>query len=639
MKKFFTTVLASALGTFFAISLSIILFSALIISTIMFTGNQIKNNLTQPRNQLQENTKKDYVLKIKLQGTISEHSSAKRQILNILEKKTIPYTLSSLKKLINMAKNNKKIKGIYLKINNFSASWSVIKEIQNALLEFKKSGKFIISFSQYLSEKHYLLASTADKVVLYPEGHIEWNGFHAQFTSIKELLDKLKIQIYVFRTGKFKSAVEPLLNKSISKENKTQIQNLINTMWSYLLNEISRPQVNKKVLNHLAKRYFYLSPKEALKYNLIDNIGSEWKAFSLINKKLKIKNSSATPNFYTQNSKKGKNKFQKLFSKINHLNTTDTRSGSKECRNSYNLNKKTCEANQIAILYLNGGIQDGKAQDENIGSLNTVNILRNIKKNKKIKALVLRINSPGGSALASDVIWSEIEELKKHIPVVTSISNMAASGGYYLATGSEFIFAEPSSIVGSIGVFFVRPYTAKLTEHLGIYNQNISTHNNVELFNTNAPLSPLEQSRVNRILKNTYNKFKYVIKTGRNLSEIHISDLATGRYWIGDQAVKLGLVDKIGGLKDAIFKASELAKVKIYLTTKYPQDSYFDFNFSFSLQNIIKQSLMYFFNSNFKPLSYSAFSQLQLQHNYLFNMHKLDPKGILAIMPYPIVYK
>lgn len=636
MKKFFTAVLASALGTFFAITLSFTLITFLIISTLLFTGQKIQNDFNQSAHKVEKN--KPSVLKITLTGNIIERSSTQKQILNILEQKDTIHTLSSLTTLINMAKKNKKIKGIYLKVQNFDASWSVLKQLQKQLMNFKKSGKFIIAFAESLSEKKYLLASTATKIVLYPEGHIEWNGFHAQFTSIKELLEKVKIQIYVFRTGKFKSAVEPLLNKTISSENKLQIKNLISKMWNYLLNEISRPNVNKNVLNHLAEKYLYLSPEEALKYNLIDNIGTEWAAFSIINKNLKVKNLSSLPTFYNGNTNKN-NSFQTFVTNINDLNKAETQFGSKECMASNKKKKKICNKSKIAILYLNGEIQDGNALEDKIGSLNTIKVLRDIKKNKHIKALVIRINSPGGSALASDVIWNEIKILKKTMPVVTSVSSMAASGGYYLAASSNFIFAEPHSIIGSIGVFFVRPYTAKLTESLGVYNQNISTHNNVKLFNTNELLSPLEQDRINVMLKKTYNKFKHIIKKGRNLSEEKVNELATGRYWLGEQSLKLGLVDKIGNLKEAINKAASLAKVKIYSTTNYPLTSPLDFNLIFSIQNFLKNTLLEplsLFFINFKTIS--ALQKVNFPIKNLPNIHQLDPKGILLLMPDQISY-
>ncbi|MBE8221907.1 MAG: signal peptide peptidase SppA [Bdellovibrionales bacterium] len=624
MKKFFTNILSSAIGTFVAISLFSTITFFIVISALIFTGEKVKDNLKKPVNK-----NSTYVFKIELSGNIEERPSSKKQILNIIKQKNYLHTLSSLTSVIDTAKKNKKIKGIYLKINNFTASWSVLKQIQKQLLDFKKSKKFIISFAKNLSEKNYLIASTADKIFLYPEGHIEWNGFHAQFTSIKELLDKIKLQIYVFRTGKFKSAVEPLLSKTISQENKLQIQNLITKRWNYLLNEISRPSVNKKVLNHLAKKYLYLSPEEALKYNFIDNIGTEWDAFYAINKNLKAKNLSAIPSFYN----KDQNNFKFYITNIGDINKSKTKS--KKCAND---KKNICKNNQIAILYLNGDIQEGSAKDNNIGSINTVKILRSIKKNKKIKALVIRVNSPGGSALASDIIWSEIEILKKSIPVVTSIASVAASGAYYLSVGSNFIFAEPSSIVGSIGVFFVRPYTAQLTESLGIYGQNISTHNNVELFNSSEALSPSEQKRIQIMIKKTYDKFKYVIKKGRNLPIDKVSALATGRYWLADHAIKLGLVDKIGNLNDSINKAAELAKIKFYSTTNYPQSSYLDFNLAISLQNLLKTTLLSPFNFLFTNLT--GLNKMSDTVNlYLHNINKLDSKGILTLMPDKITYK
>ncbi|MBE8163000.1 MAG: signal peptide peptidase SppA [Bdellovibrionaceae bacterium] len=628
MKKFFTTVLASALGTFFAISLSIILIISFAVSTVLFTGEKIKHTLKQP-----DQKNGPYVLKIELSGNIEERSSIEKQFLNVLEKKNKVHTLMSLTNLLKMAKKNKKIKGIYLKIQNFSATWSVLKQLQKQLIDFKKSEKFIIAFAQGLSEKDYLLASTATKLVLYPEGHIEWNGFHAQFTSFKELLDKAKIELYVFRTGKFKSAVEPLISKTISEENKLQIKNVIDKMWTYLINGISRPNVNKKILNYLAQNYFYLSSKEALKYNLIDAIGTEWKAFAMINEKLQVKNLSSLPRFYNEDT----NGFKGFIASINNINTPSQQSKTEECKKLKKKDKNLCVNNQVAILYLSGEIQDGNARRHNIGSLNTVKVLRKIKANKKIKALVIRVNSPGGSALASDIIWSEVEMIKKHIPVVVSIADVAASGGYYLSAGSNFIFAEPSSIIGSIGVFFVRPYTEKLTKSLGIHSQIISTHNNTELFNFSKPLSLLENNRVQKILQKTYNKFKYIIKKGRNLPEEQVAQLATGRYWLGEEAIKLGLVDKIGSLKEAINKAANLAKIKLYSTTNYPKDSYLNLNFALSLQNFLKNTLLKPWNLVFSNLTNS--SVLTTPPAYLSNLLKLDRRGILTLMPEKITYK
>lgn len=628
MQKFVINILSSALGTFLAIMFSLFCLVLIFISTAIFTGKQLKNKTPEAENKI--DTK--YVIKITLQHNIKERPSIKKQILNILEKNHKVHTLTSLTKLIKIAKKTKNIKGIYLKIHDFNTSWSVLKNIKKQLLDFKKSGKFIIVFSYSLSEKNYLLASVADKIILYPEAYIEWNGFHTNFTSIKELLEKAKIKFYVFKTGKFKSAVEPLTNKTISKENRLQLQSLLNKLWKYFLNDIARPNINKNILNYLAKNYFYLSPKEALKYNLIDNIGPEWKAFSIINKYLNNTELAVTPNFYKVDHNTKQNSFSKLFANIRPSKQLEDHFGSKSCIITNNKKNKLCKKNNIAILYLDGEIQHEKTQDTTISSLNTIQILREIAKNKDIKALVLRINSPGGSALASDIIWAELENLKKKIPIVSSFASVAASGAYYLAAGSNFIFSETTSIVGSIGVFFVRPYTGQLTQSLGIYNQDISTHNNVELFNNNTLLTPLEKKRIDYMLQATYDKFKFVIQKGRNLSEKKAASLATGRYWLGEQAVSLDLVDKIGGLTEAVKKAASLAKIDIYSTQAYPKNLYFDFNFNFLIQHLFKSNTLTYVNNLFKKNTI-------LKHLYLTNISKLDPKGILVLLPEQISYK
>jgi protease IV len=456
-----------------------------------------------------------------------------------------PIGLAQLRQTIDHAKTDPKIKGIFLSISYPMTGFTVIEEIRQSLLDFRNEGKWVVAYSEVMSESAYYLASAADKVYLNPAGEIEFNGLAVQVSFFKRLFDKLEIKPEVFRVGEFKSAVEPFLLEKMSDANRLQLTELIESINDHVLTKISESRnIPMSELKEISDKMLVRNDSLALQYKLVDSLLYEDQVHDELRHRLGLE---AT----------GEIEFLK-YSKY------------KRSASTYKSTK-----NEIAVIVAEGTILSGKASPGQsvIGSESFVKELRKARESDKVKAIVIRINSPGGSALASDVMWREIILTSREKPVIASMSDYAASGGYYMAMACDTIVAQPHTITGSIGVFSVL-YDASgfLSNKIGITSEELKTGEIGELITVSRPLNDVEKSIWQKRTEEIYETFTRKAAEGRGMSQSAIKNVASGRVWTGAQAKERGLVDVLGGFKDAVNIAADAAGVKEdYKIKYYPQ--------------------------------------------------------------------
>ncbi|PAW93721.1 signal peptide peptidase SppA [Mucilaginibacter sp. MD40] len=452
--------------------------------------------------------------------------------------------LTSIKK----AKTDDRIKGIFLDESYMMNGQATTEEIRNALLDFKKSGKFIMAYSEVYTQGFYYLASVADKVYLNPKGIFEFKGFSSQITFLKGALDKLGIEAQVIKVGTYKSAVEPFVLTKMSDANRTQVTSYLNAMYGHFLSGISTARnINKDTLFNYANSGRIQLPEDALKYKLVD--GLKYKDEILDDLKHRtgkaVKNDVASVELddYTKSE----------------IDATT--------------NPKEVTANKrIAIVYASGEISGGEGDDNSIGSETISKALRKVRTDDKVKAVVLRVNSPGGSALASDVIWREVMLTKKVKPIIVSMGDVAASGGYYISCAADSIFAEPNTITGSIGIFSILPNMQKLfNDKLGVTFDGVKTGKFADLGDVSRPLTPEERALLQNDVNHGYDTFTKAVANGRKKTQAYINSIGQGRVWTGTQALSIGLVDRLGNINDAVKCAAKKANLKDYKLVSYPE--------------------------------------------------------------------
>ncbi|GAB3992231.1 signal peptide peptidase SppA [Spirosoma daeguense] len=445
--------------------------------------------------------------------------------------------LIELKQALKDAKDDDNIKGIYLDVAEPMAGWASLEEVRNALIDFKQSKKFVYAYAEGMNEKGYYLASIADKIYLNPVGELEWNGLNVEMTFFKGTLDKLGVKPEIFRVGEFKSAIEPFARENMSDPNKLQVSSFLNSVNNHMLVRVAQSrglQVN--TLKDLADKLSIQTPEDALRAKLITNIGYQDEVESVIRKQLEL-------------DEKKKINYITLRKYEDSEKSTDDESGS--------------GSNRIAVIVASGDISTGKSGDESIGSETIVEELRKARLDDKVKAIVLRVNSGGGSALASDIMYREVELAKKAKPVIGSMSDYAASGGYYMLMGCNKIVAQPNTITGSIGVFSVLFNTESfLREKLGITHDRVKTNENADFPAVTHEMSPFQKQTLQRATERIYSQFTGKAAAGRKLPVDSVRAIAGGRVWTGVQGKSIGLVDQLGGLDDAIKLAAQSAKLK-----------------------------------------------------------------------------
>jgi len=441
---------------------------------------------------------------------------------------------------IKNAKNDKKIKGIYINTEGVSSGYAALKEIRDALVDFKKSNKFIYAYGEYYTEGAYYLSSVADKIYLNPIGLVEFNGLYSEVPFIKGVLEKLEVRPEIFRVGEFKSAIEPLMLDKMSDANRLQVTSYLNSIYDVYLKDISLSRkIEASKLRQISDSMLVRKPEDALTYQLITNVGYEDEILEILRKDLKV-------------DKKEKIKFITI-------------------NNYYKSIESKYSKNKIAVLFAEGDINSGRSTDESIGSETIVNELRKLRKDDKVKAIVLRINSPGGSALASDVMWREIMLTRKEKPVIASMSNVAASGGYYMAMACDTIVAQENTITGSIGIFGVLFNAENLLKNkIGVTTDRVTTGKYSDIGNPVRPITAQERQIIQENIERGYETFTTKAAQGRKMSVENLKKIASGRVWSGSQAKENGLVDVIGGLDVAIEIAAKKAKITEYQPKYYP---------------------------------------------------------------------
>lgn len=448
-------------------------------------------------------------------------------------------------KNIEKAKTDPSIKGIYLNFGYVGLGMANTGQIRNALLDFKKSGKFIVAYSELYSEKAYYLCSVADKVILNPKGVVEFNGMSARYPFFKGLLDKVGIQAQVFYDGKFKSATEPFRLDSMSRENELMTITLLKDVHSKVMKDIAESRkIGILQLDSINNNLLVQNAADAKKYGLVDEVWFDDQVRDYLKKQLELTESDKVD----------------MVSLTKYLSVP----GKKQDVN--------LETDKIAILFASGDIVDGKGDDDNIGSEKFVKQLRKLREDDKVKAVVFRVNSPGGSALASDIIAREVQLTAAKKPVVVSMGDYAASGGYYISAYATKIVAQPNTLTGSIGVFGIYPNMQKLFEDkLGIHFDGVETGRYSDFGDISRPMREDEKLIVQRGVDSIYSDFKTTVVKGRNINATLVDTIAQGRVWTGSQALAFGLVDTLGGLEDAISIATHLSKSSTYRLVEYPE--------------------------------------------------------------------
>jgi len=532
MKSFFKNILSTVLG--FVLSFIILIILSIGIISIAITSLDNESN---------ENIKQGSILKINLSNPIVEQASEnpfESLSLNNFSPE-IKIELRDILDNIEKAKNDERIKGIYLTCSSINAGLSQTEEIRNKLLDFKSSGKFIISYAENYTQKGYYLSSIADEIYLNPEGIVELKGFSASIMFFKGLLEKLDVKVQVIRHGKFKSAIEPFVLTKMSAENRKQMSLLINTIADNVLDSIaSQRGLSLKKIEEITNTLDCNTATKCIEYNFIDELLYEDQVIH------KLKNNLGD---------------------TNNINLVSLQ----KYRNVLLKKKEKISRDKIAIIYTTGEISSGKGDLESIGSETTVKAIRKASKDKRIKAIVLRINSPGGSAIASDVILREIMLAKLKKPIVVSMGDVAASGGYYIACAADSIVANPTTITGSIGVFGLIPNMQNFYRNkLGITIDTVNTHKYADM-GINRPLTDFEAKKIQESIKKIYKTFIEHVSLGRNISIAAVDEIGQGRVWTGYDAKRLGLVDVLGGLEKAIEIASYLAKIDNYRLISLPE--------------------------------------------------------------------
>ena len=521
--------------TFFASLLALIIFSVLGIVILASIAAVFSN-------EEQKVTAANSVLVIDIAEDFEEQTKSDPFSEILRQRKGKSPSLTELIGLIQHAKKDTAIKGIYIKCGQNPNGYAASEEIRTALLDFRNSNKFIIAYGETITQKGYWLANVANQIYTHPQGGLEFAGFSYETLFLKGLLDKLDIKPQVFYAGKFKSATEPFRYAQMSDANKLQTSVWLNALYSSFIQSVADTRgIQVAALKAMANEGKIQSANDALENNLVDGLLYDDQVKKLIAKKVRVTKQEDIS-----------------FVTINDYASTVALRGS--------------GSGKIAIIYADGDIEMGKGTNESITSDDYRALLQEITNDESIDAVVLRVNSPGGSALASDIIWREIELLKKEKPVVVSMGNYAASGGYYIACGADSILADANTITGSIGVFTVIPNIEGFMKNkLGITFDRVKTGQYADVPSATRTMNATEERFMQSGVDSTYHTFTARVAKGRKKSIEYIDSIAQGRVWIGSDAVKVGLVDKIGDLNDALATAARMAKLKGYSTKSYPK--------------------------------------------------------------------
>ena len=587
MKQFFKFMFASMTGTLLIIIILFFIMMGILMSVASFSKKEI---VIVPKNT---------VLHLKFDEPITDRSSNNPlENFNFYSMKSgESIGLNEILDNIKKAKTDENIKGIYLDLGAISAGVATLEEIRNALIDFKSSKKFIISYSESYSQKAYYIASVSDKIYLNPQGTLDFKGLSGEVMFYKGLLEKLDVNVQIIRHGKFKSAVEPFILDKMSKPNREQTLKYITSIWDHLLNGISESRkISVNELNAIADSFRIQKAEDAVTYKLADKLMYKDEILAELRSRLGIK----------ENDKINMMSIDKYF------NAPDKQR--KISKTKY----------KIAVIYAIGEIESGNGNDKTIGSERISEAIRCARLDSNVKAVVLRVNSPGGSALASDVIWREVVLTKKVKPIVASMGDVAASGGYYISCAASKIIADPNTITGSIGVFGMVPnLKGLLNNKLGITVDNIKTNNHADFGTVYRPITGKEKEFYQTDVENIYHSFITHVAEGRGMTVAQVDSIGQGRVWCGVDAKGIGLIDDFGGLDKAIETAAKLAKISDYKLQSLPlqKDA-----FTKIIENITGNSEEVLMKKEFGD-AYNYFQYIQSIKNM---------KGVQARLPYMI---
>lgn len=510
--------------------------------------------------------KENSVFVLDLEGTLSERVQD-NPFQTLMGEENQAYGLDDILASIQKAKDNENIKGIYLQTAFLETSFASLEEIRHALLNFKESGKFIVAYADQYTQDMYYLASVADKIIVNPQGTISWHGLASQPIFYKDLLKKVGIEMQIFKVGTYKSAVEPFIATEMSDANREQVTAFMASIWGRLLEDVSASRnIPVETLNKLADEIMDLQPAETYIANgLADTLLYKDGVLDYLKE---ISGREADESLRTLSLAEMKNVKR---------NTPLDKSG-----------------NIIAVYYAFGGIDDSTSPEEGINSEKVIKDLRKLREDETVKAVVLRVNSPGGSAYGSEQIWREVVLLKEKKPVIVSMGDYAASGGYYISCAADYIVADPTTLTGSIGIFGMFPNMEELlTDKLGLHFDMVKTNKFADMGTLARPFNADERAAMQNYINNGYKLFVKRCADGRGMSVEAIEKIAEGRVWTGATAKELGLVDELGGLDKAIEIAAQKAEVEAYSLLTYPsKESFFSSLMNEGKNNYIEGQLM-----------------------------------------------
>ncbi|MBR4836876.1 MAG: signal peptide peptidase SppA [Bacteroidales bacterium] len=587
MKQFVKFMFASCLGS------ALLLILAFIILVWTVSSSTSKNTVT---------VKPKSVLYMNLNYEIPDRSNEddlSMALMNFNGKNSDMSGMNDIIANIDAAKDDPNISGIFLELSSIGTSTANIQEIRNHIIKFRESGKFVISYAETMAQNAYYLATAGDKIYLNPEGMLDIHGMVSQIMFYKHLLDKLDIEIQIIRgpNNKFKSAVEPYFLDKMSDANRQQMEKLLNSMWFEIVSDINASRgISIDKINELADNLsLTFDANVALEENFVDGLYYRDQIISTIKDLSGIEESG----------------------KINILTNSQYATARP---------KEKVHSDKIAVIYASGQIIDGEGDNSTIGSITLSKAIREARENKKVKAIVMRVNSPGGSALASEVIRREVELAKAEKPFIISMGNYAASGGYWISAEGDRIFADATTLTGSIGVFGTFPNAKKfLNETVGLTFDVVKTNENADFGSIAEPLTPYQKTMLQKHVGNTYNDFTSLVARTRGLRQSYVDSIGQGRVWSGVDALEIGLVDELGGLDKAIEYAAKQANLENYSIKSYPKQ-----------QNLMEMLM----NGNIQEPYTKSLLKKRLGTNYTYietveNITKLD--GIQALMPFMIV--
>lgn len=580
--NFLRNLLASIIGFFIAMALIFGFF--LLIASVMGKSDKV---IVKPNS----------VLEIDLSKKIKDYAPKdKNPLAEILEIENPNIELSSIINAIENAKTDPQIKGISIKNTIINAGYSQTESIRRKLEEFKESGKFVYAYADFYLQKNYYLSSVADSIFLNPAGLVELKGLSSEILYFKDFQKKYGVKMEVIRHGKYKSAVEPFLSDKMSEENRQQNKSLLNSIWGNIAKGISKSRkISTEKLNILTDNVAGKNAETAAQNNLIDG--------------------SIYQNKYEEKLKIATKEKPEIISLINYIKSGKGRTSS-------------TSKNKIAVVYAQGDIKYAKGNENVIGQEMMTKAIRKVKKDKTIKAIVFRVNSGGGSALASEIILKELELAKKEKPVVVSMGDYAASGGYYIACKANKIFAEPATITGSIGVFGLMPNLYEMTKKMGINAEKVATNKNPD-YSFFKPMSEDFRKITKEGVEFVYKTFINNVAQGRKMTFEQVNEVAQGRVWSGIEAKEKGLVDELGGLQDAIKEAAKLAEIDDFKIRTYPA-------YKKSFKDVFSMSLFTKISKQ-KAIQEALGDEAFKMYNNINQMKNL--KGIQARMPFVIEIK